>query len=367
MELHGKVMLMLNIYLFLTLFSFQSYRVNGASSSSKVGCYFIFGDSLVDNGNNNNNKGVARADYKPYGIDFSKDMIPTGRFTNGRNIADFIAEFLGFENYIPPFKNTRGFDILKGVNYASGAAGIRDETGMTQGERTSFNKQLGEHDNIISKINELLGEKSRTHLSSCLYMVNIGGNDYLNNYFMPLYYKTSAQFTPQQYSIALTKQLSDQLKRLYENGARKIAIFGAGIVGCSPYAKAKFDHTGSPCVDKINNAIQPFNIGIKSLVENFNTNFSGANFIYIDVFNIALHDTSSNQGVINKDIPCCELRGDGLQCAVNGKVCGNRSEYIFWDGIHPTEIGMMTLATRAFNAQHPNDTYPFDINHLVQL
>lgn len=72
-------------------------------------------------------------------------------------------------------------------------------------------------------------------------------------------------------------------------------------------------------------------------------------------------------GVINKDIPCCELRGDGLQCAVNGKVCGNRSEYIFWDGIHPTEIGMMTLATRAFNAQHPNDTYPFDINHLVQL
>lgn len=39
---------------------------------------------------------------------------------------------MGFENYIPPFKNTRGFDILKGVNYASGAAGIRDETGMTQ-------------------------------------------------------------------------------------------------------------------------------------------------------------------------------------------------------------------------------------------
>ena len=92
MELHGKVvMLMLNIYLFLTMFGFESYWVNGASSSnSKVGCYFIFGDSLVDNGNNNNNKGLARADYKPYGIDFSKNMIPTGRFTNGRNIADFI-------------------------------------------------------------------------------------------------------------------------------------------------------------------------------------------------------------------------------------------------------------------------------------
>lgn len=83
MELHGKVMLM-----FLTILSFESHWVDG--ESSKVPCYFIFGDSLVDNGNNNNNKGVARADYKPYGIDFSKDMIPTGRFTNGRNIADFI-------------------------------------------------------------------------------------------------------------------------------------------------------------------------------------------------------------------------------------------------------------------------------------
>ncbi|XP_031736095.1 GDSL esterase/lipase At1g29670 [Cucumis sativus] len=198
-------------------------------------------------------------------------------------------------------------------------------------------------------------------------MVNIGGNDYLNNYFMPLYYKTSVQFTPQQYAIALTKQLSLQLKGLYEKGARKVAIFGGGIVGCSPYAKAKFDHKGSSCVDKINNAIQLFNIGLKSLVKDFNTNFGDANFIFIDVFNIALHDTSSNQGVINRDNPCCELRGDGLQCEVNGKVCGNRSEYIFWDGVHPTEIGMMTLATRAFNAQHPNDTYPFDINHLAQL
>ncbi|XP_038889284.1 GDSL esterase/lipase At1g29670-like [Benincasa hispida] len=362
MKLHGEVMLML-IYLFLAI---ESYWVDGASS--KVPCYFIFGDSLVDNGNNNNNKGVARADYKPYGIDFSKDMIPTGRFTNGRNMADFIAEFLGYDNYIPPFKNTRGWNILKGVNYASGAAGIRDETGMAQGERSSFNQQLGHHNEIISKINELLGNKSKVenHLNSCLYMVNIGGNDYLNNYFMPLYYKTSAQFTPQQYAIALNKQLSNQFKALYENGARKIAIFGSGLVGCTPYAMAHFDHKGSPCVDKINNAIQLFNIGLKSLVNEFNTNFGTAKFIFIDAFNIALHDTS-NLGQIIKDTPCCEIRSDGLQCALLGKVCGNRSEYVFWDGVHPTEIGMRTLASRAFNAQHPNDTYPFDINHLAQL
>jgi len=41
----------------------------------------------------------------------------------------YAAQFLGFENFIPPFANTGGSDILKGVNYASGGSGIRIETG----------------------------------------------------------------------------------------------------------------------------------------------------------------------------------------------------------------------------------------------
>jgi len=39
------------------------------------------------------------------------------------------AQLLGFDNFIPPFANTSGSDILRGVNYASGGAGIRNETG----------------------------------------------------------------------------------------------------------------------------------------------------------------------------------------------------------------------------------------------
>ena len=39
------------------------------------------------------------------------------------------AELLGFENYIPSFATANDSDILQGVNYASGSAGIRDETG----------------------------------------------------------------------------------------------------------------------------------------------------------------------------------------------------------------------------------------------
>jgi hypothetical protein len=31
---------------------------------------FVFGDSLVDNGNNNKLHSIAKANYMPYGIDF---------------------------------------------------------------------------------------------------------------------------------------------------------------------------------------------------------------------------------------------------------------------------------------------------------
>jgi hypothetical protein len=52
--------------------------------------FFVFGDSLVDNGNNNFLATSARANYPPYGIDFPTRQ-PTGRFSNGLNVPDLIS------------------------------------------------------------------------------------------------------------------------------------------------------------------------------------------------------------------------------------------------------------------------------------
>lgn len=52
---------------------------------------FVFGDSLVDAGNNDYLFTLSKADSPPYGIDFSPSGgQPTGRFTNGRTIADIL-------------------------------------------------------------------------------------------------------------------------------------------------------------------------------------------------------------------------------------------------------------------------------------
>lgn len=42
----------------------------------------------MDSGNNNNLETIAKVNYPPYGIDFPGG--PTGRFTNGRTIADIM-------------------------------------------------------------------------------------------------------------------------------------------------------------------------------------------------------------------------------------------------------------------------------------
>lgn len=76
----GCYVTIVTVLLFLVL--------NLVEGAPQVPCYFIFGDSLLDNGNNNDLETAARANYQPYGVDFPDG--PTGRFTNGKNMADFL-------------------------------------------------------------------------------------------------------------------------------------------------------------------------------------------------------------------------------------------------------------------------------------
>lgn len=56
---------------------------------------FIFGDSLVDAGNNNYLQTLSKANITPNGIDFkASGGQPTGRYTNGRTIGDIVGEYV---------------------------------------------------------------------------------------------------------------------------------------------------------------------------------------------------------------------------------------------------------------------------------
>ncbi|KAM7505881.1 hypothetical protein LguiB_004785 [Lonicera macranthoides] len=326
-----------------------------------VPCYFIFGDSLVDNGNNNDLNTTAKCNFPPYGIDFLQG--PTGRFSNGRNIADFIAEYLGFDGYIKPFANATGEDILKGVNYGSGAAGIREESGQQMGDRISLSKQLRHHRITMSRIAILLGNKrlAKEYLSKCIYTIGMGSNDYINNYFMPKYYPTSFLYTPDQYATALVKKYSQQITTLYKYGAKKVGIFGLGDIGCTPFELQMYGTDGSsPCVEKIGNAVQYFNIRLHRLVDELDNKFTDAKFIFINQTSSA---DSSSLGFSVLNEPCCivsNYTGKG-QCAANTTPCSDRDKYVYWDAFHPTETANKLLGGAAYLALFPLYSLPVDI------
>lgn len=72
---------------------------NGAVGSPQFSAMFVFGDSIVDDGNNNRLNTRAKANFVPYGIDFNKG--PTGRFCNGKTIIDFLGMPFYFLSWLP--------------------------------------------------------------------------------------------------------------------------------------------------------------------------------------------------------------------------------------------------------------------------
>jgi len=64
-------------------------------TTTAVPAVYVFGDSLLDVGNNNYLPGadVPRANMPYYGVDFPGGARPTGRFSNGYNVADLVGMY----------------------------------------------------------------------------------------------------------------------------------------------------------------------------------------------------------------------------------------------------------------------------------
>ncbi|XP_039118392.1 GDSL esterase/lipase At1g71691-like [Dioscorea cayenensis subsp. rotundata] len=330
-----------------------------------VPAMFIFGDSLIDNGNNNNLPSLAKANYFPYGIDFSGG--PSGRFSNGYTIVDELADLLGLP-LIPPYSEASGVNIFHGVNYASAAAGILDETGGNFVGRIPFTQQIRNFVSTLDQITSNLGADAVANsIAHCLFFVGFGSNDYLNNYLMPNY-NTRNQYNAIQYADLLVNQYNRQLMSLYNLGARKFMIAGVGAIGCTPNILAQ--NLQNQCSSEVNNLVMPFNGRVKTMVNNLNANLPGAKFIYIDIFGM-FSDILNNPGAYGFRVTnrgCCGIgrnRGQ-ITCLPYQRPCMNRDQYVFWDAFHPTAKVNVILAREAFNGNN-NVVFPLNVQQLATL
>lgn len=84
-----------NLYILLTIIIYSSIsdtseaQHSNENNNNSISAMYVLGDSLVDVGNNNYLRlSLDKADFSHNGIDFPTG--PTGRFSNGKNTADFI-------------------------------------------------------------------------------------------------------------------------------------------------------------------------------------------------------------------------------------------------------------------------------------
>ncbi|CAK9161133.1 unnamed protein product [Ilex paraguariensis] len=188
----------------------------GVKGSPQVAALYVFGDSLVDDGNNNNLNSMAKANYFPYGCDFDRGA--TGRFSNGKTFADFLGELLGVPS--PPAfadPSTVGARILGGVNYASAAAGILDETGQHYGDRYSLSEQVVNFETTLRQLRTMMSGANLTqYLAKSVAVMVFGSNDYINNYLLPALYPSSNISSPSEFANILLNAYARQIVQTSE-------------------------------------------------------------------------------------------------------------------------------------------------------
>lgn len=339
--------------------------------SKNVPANFVFGDSLVEVGNNNYIATLSRANHIPNGIDFGK---PTGRFTNGRTIVDIIGQSIGLQDFTPPYlaPTTAGAMVLQGVNYASGGGGILNHTGKIFGGRINLDAQLDNFANTRQDIISSIGTSASLQLlENALFSITIGSNDFINNYLTPVLPGAEQKLVPPEAFVgAMISRFRLQLRRLYNLGGRKIIVTNIGPIGCIPYERDTNPIAGDSCVAFPNQLAQLFNAQLKSLLAELSTNLEGSNFAYADVYHI-VQDILQNYilyGFENANSACCYLGGKfgGLiPCGPSSKVCWDRTKYVFWDPYHPSEAANVIIAKRLMEGDS-NDIWPMNVRRLVE-
>ncbi|XP_072983923.1 GDSL esterase/lipase At2g23540 [Typha latifolia] len=322
-----------------------------------LGASFVFGDSLVDCGNNNYLASLSKADIRPNGIDFAASGgEPTGRFTNGRTIADIVGELLGQSEYAPAFlaPNTTGSAILNGVNYASGGGGIMNGTGKIFVNRLGMDIQVDYFNITRQELDGLLGKEEAKHflMSRAIFSVTVGSNDFLNNYLMPVVSAgTRVAESPDAFVNDLIANLKAQLTRLYALDARKFVVANVGPIGCIPYQKTINRIAETECVSLPNELAVQYNGQLRDLLAELNDNLPGAKFCLANVYSLVMELITSYEsyGFKTASVACC---GNGGQyagivpCSPTSSMCDDREAYVFWDPYHPSEAANLILAKR---------------------
>ncbi|PIN08717.1 hypothetical protein CDL12_18706 [Handroanthus impetiginosus] len=300
----------------------------GNIPARKVKKLFVFGDSYADTGNW---RSTASKSWKPpYGITFPGK--PSGRFSDGRVLTDYIASYLGIRSP-SSYCQLKNFNTNKtqyGINFAHGGTGVF----KTLVDQPNMTTQIGFLQQLIDK-----SVFTTQDLSSSIALVSLAGNDYsaylANN--------GSLEDLP-KFTKSVINQLILDVKRINGFGIKKIGITGLEPAGCLPRSTASASY--EYCNTEENKFSESHNQMLKQNLEALNDEAGAPVFIYLDLYNAF----TSALKIQQKPSDCGTTDKNEHNIYV---VCKNPKLSFFWDSIHPSNAGWGTVFSaleRSLNA-----------------
>ncbi|KAL6637352.1 hypothetical protein ACP70R_024924 [Stipagrostis hirtigluma subsp. patula] len=339
--------------------AFMADMVQGGA----VPALYVLGDSQADVGNNNYRPSLLKANFPHNGVDYQGHRA-TGRFSNGKNFVDFLADNLGLAS--PPayhsIYNTTGSNsiYLNGVNFASGGAGVSDLT--NKGQCFSFDTQIEcDYSSVYKELVKQLGKpQALAHLARSIFAVAIGGNDIINRALLPVDQLPVAITSPQQFVDSLAQTLKCQLQ---------VFFVGAAPLGCVPLLRELSPLT-KDCHAEANYMSSRYNEAVATLLHDMRAQHQDFQYSFFDASMALLEYIQQPEanGFAEVKAACCGL-GDNramFTCNPASEYCANRTTHMFWDVVHPTETTARKLTSVAFGGSAPLVS-PINVSQLSAL
>ncbi|CAG7896467.1 unnamed protein product [Brassica rapa] len=310
---------------------------------------FVFGDGLYDAGNKqfvSSNR--VDASFPPYGMTVGE---PTGRWSDGRIVPDYLASFMGVP-HIPPILNGTA-DFSHGANFA-----IADATVLgSPPETLTFSQQ-------VIKFSDNKNKWSAQARSEAVYLFYIGSDDYLkfakNN-------PNPSDDQKQAFVDRVITAIEAELKVIYGTGGRKFALQNLAPLGCLPAVKQANGNV-QECVKLPSEMAELHNKKLLQLLVELSRQLSGFQYSFYDFFSSIKHRVIKSKTYTFETgmAACCGTGSvNGTSCSTNN-VCSKPEDYLFFDGKHLTQEGNLQVGHLMWGAD-PVVVGPNNLRELLFL
>lgn len=149
-----------------------------------------------------------------------------------------------------------------------------------------FWKELEYYKQYQKELREYIGkERGNEVIKEALYLVSIGTNDFLENYYL-IPNGRSSQFSVEEFQDFLVEIASDFTKELFQLGARKIALGGLPPMGCLPLERATNILSDGECIEEYNLVAKQFNFKLQNLIQELNHKLVGIRLVFSNPYDI---------------------------------------------------------------------------------